>query len=99
MIEAGSSPSAIADFIAADRTPYQSHPVTKGALANSIGVTLEEPPYTNLGAIFEADEVYSLKIGVTDGADQHAIASAMIALREHGGEVLWKSESSITRTT
>jgi len=72
--------------------------VTKGALANPIGVALEEPPYTNLGAIFEADEVYSLKIGVTDGADQHAIASAMIALREHGGEVLWKSETPTFRT-
>jgi hypothetical protein len=99
MITAGSSTSLVADFLAAERALYQSHPVTKGAIANSIGLALEEPPYTNLGAIFETNEVYSLKIGITDGADQHVIASAMIALREHGGEVLWKSESSITRTT
>jgi hypothetical protein len=98
MIKAGSSPSAIADFIAADRAPYQCHSVTKGALANSIGVALEEPPYTNLGAVFEADEVYSLKIGITGGTDQHAIASAMIALRDHSSEVLWQSETPTFRT-
>jgi len=71
--------------------------VTTGALANSFGLALEETPCTDIGTTFEAGEVYSLKIGVTDGADQHAITSAMIALREDGSDILWKSESSIIR--
>jgi hypothetical protein len=98
MITAGSNLSAANDFIASHRSPYRFHPVTEGALANSIGLALEEPPHTDLGATFEADEVYSLKVGVTDGVHQHAIASVMIALRQGGSDVLWKSESPIIRT-
>jgi hypothetical protein len=82
---------AVTDFLAAKRAPYQCHPVTKDALATSIGLALEEPPHVVLRATFEAGEVYSLKVGVTDGADQHAIASAMIALRQDGSDVLWSS--------
>jgi hypothetical protein len=98
MIKAGGTTAAAVDFIASQRGPYQCHPVTTGALANSIGIALEEPPHTDLGATFEAGDVYSLKVGVTDAADQHAIASAMIALRQDGSDVLWKSESPIIRT-
>ena len=98
MITAGSSTSLAADFITSQRTPYHCHPVAKGAFGNSTGLTLEEPPYTDLGATFEAGEIYSLKVGVTDGADQHAIVSAMIALREDGSEVLWQFAPSIIQT-
>jgi hypothetical protein len=99
MIKAGSSTSAIANFIASERAPHHHHPVTVGALANSIGLALEEPPYTSAGATFEAGEVYSLNVGITDCADQHAIASAMIAVREDGNDVLWRSDSAVIRTT
>jgi hypothetical protein len=97
MIKSGISKSAVAGFIASSRSPYRCHPVTEGAVANSIGLAPEEPPYTNIGATFEAGEVYSLKVGVTDGADQHAIVSAMIAVRDGGNDVLWISDSPITR--
>ena len=40
---------------------------------------------------FEPGEVYSVRAGLTDGADQHAILSAMIAVRDDGTEVLWRS--------
>jgi hypothetical protein len=93
MIKPGTSTSIVADLVPAECAPYLCHPVTKGALANSIGLALEEPPYTNLSATFEAGEVYAVKIGLTDAADQHAIASATIALRDDGSEVLWSSES------
>jgi hypothetical protein len=94
MIKSGISKSSVADFIASRRLPYRCHPVTEGAVANSIGLALEEPPYTNIGATFEAGEVYSLKAGITDGADQHAIVSAMIAVRDNGCDVLWASRIS-----
>ena len=32
-----------------------------------------------------------MRAGLTDGADQHAILSAMIAVRDNGTEVLWRS--------
>ena len=40
---------------------------------------------------FEAGEVYSVRAGLTDGAEQHAIVSAMIAVRDDGNDVLWRS--------
>jgi len=97
LIKAGSSTSAAAKLLTSERAPYQCHPVTTGALANSFGLALEETRCTDIGTTFEAGEVYSLKIGVTDGAYQHAITSAMIALREDGSDILWKSESPIIR--
>ena len=71
------------------RDPYRAHPVTERAFAAPIGLALEEPPYTAVPEVFEAGEVYSLRIGLTDGADQHAIVSAMIAVGEKGNEMLW----------
>jgi hypothetical protein len=95
MIKPGSSTLAVADFVAAECAPYDCHPVTERALATSIGLALEEAPDTSPLATFEAGEVYSVKIGLTDGADQHAIGSAMIALRGDATDVLWSSASPI----
>ena len=63
--------------------------MTDDAWAASLGSALEEPPFTDLGTIFETGEVYSLKIGLTDNADQNAIVSAIVAVREGGSDVLW----------
>ena len=68
-------------------TPYRHHPVTQGALVSPIGLSLDAPTTT----AFEAGEVYSVRAGLTDGAEQHAIVSAMIAVRDDGTEVLWRS--------
>jgi hypothetical protein len=88
-IKAGTSTAEIGRRIADASTPFRCHPVTHEALASPIGLALEEPPYTDLGAIFEAGEIYSLKVGLTDGVDHHAIASAMIAVHADGNDVLW----------
>ncbi len=47
---------------------------------------------------FEPGEVYSVRAGLTDGAEQHAILSAMIAVRDDGTEVLWRSGIAVTST-
>jgi hypothetical protein len=67
--------------------PYRRHPVIEGALAMPIGLALDAPATES----FEPGEVYSVRAGLTDGADQHAILSAMIAVRDDGAEVLWRS--------
>jgi hypothetical protein len=88
-IEPGASAAAVAQIIEAGRGTYGVHAVTADAWATSLGLALEEPPFTDLGATFETGEVYSLKIGLTDNADQNAIVSAMVAVREGGSDVLW----------
>lgn len=91
-IRPGTSADEVARTIVFE--PYRKHPVTEDALANSIGLALEERPYTDLGATFEAGDVYSLRIGITDGEEQHALVSAMIALHEQGAEVLWPTSGA-----
>jgi hypothetical protein len=68
-------------------TPYRRHPVTQGVLVSPIGLSLDAPATAN----FEPGEVYSVRAGLTDDADQHAILSAMIAVRDNATEVLWRS--------
>lgn len=92
-VRPGANATAVAEMIAWGRQPYRPHPVTQDSPATSLGTALEEPPFTNLGATFDAGEVYSLKVGLTDGAEQHAILSAMIAVREPSSEVLWSAAS------
>jgi hypothetical protein len=90
-IKAGTSRHALAQSLDAACAPHRVHPVTERAIAVPIGLALEERPYTDVPDIFEAGDVYSLRIGLTDNADQHAIVSAMIAVRENGSEVLWNA--------
>jgi hypothetical protein len=73
--------------VAATAPPYRLHPVTQGAITSAIGLTLDAPVPT----ILESGEVYSVRVGLTDGANQHAIVSAMIALSDEGSKVLWRS--------
>jgi hypothetical protein len=67
--------------------PYRVHPVAEGAHANAIGLSLEGLP----DAVFEAGGVYSVRSGLTDDAAGNAIVSAMIAVRDDGNDVLWRS--------
>jgi Xaa-Pro aminopeptidase len=87
-IKPGTRADELARRIAAEIHPYRAHPVTAGSFAHSIGLALEEPPYTDLGVAFEAGETYSLRIGVTDEVE-HAIASAMVAVGDAHSDVLW----------
>jgi hypothetical protein len=36
-------------------------------------------------------DVLSIRAGLTDGAEEHAIVSAMVAVRDSGSDVLWRS--------
>jgi hypothetical protein len=68
--------------------PYRLHPVTNDALASPIGLALDTPTGSEL---IEAGEVYSVRVGLTDGADRNAIVSAMVAVHDGGNDVLWRS--------
>lgn len=67
--------------------PYRHHPVIDGALASPVGLSLDAPSTES----FEPGEVYSVRAGLTDGGGQHAVLSAMIAIRDNDAEVLWRS--------
>jgi hypothetical protein len=67
-------------------THYRHHPVTQAALVSPVGLSLDASPSTG----FEPGEVYSVRAGLTDGADQHAIVSAMVAVHDDI-DVLWRS--------
>jgi hypothetical protein len=83
-IKAGVGTQEIAQLIAAAMQPYQAHPVTASAVVQRMGVGLDEPPYSNAGASFEADEVYSLRIGAVDGARASMICSRMFVVQADG---------------
>jgi hypothetical protein len=68
--------------------PYRVHPVTLDALASPIGLALDA--LFGSGTI-EAGEVYSVRVGLTDGADGNAIVSAMVAVHDNGNDILWRS--------
>jgi hypothetical protein len=91
-IKPGTGAAAVAQIIEAGHGRYSAHAVTEDAWATSFGLALGEPPFTDLGATFESGEVYSLKIGLTDHADQNAIFSAMVVVREGRSDVLWTAD-------
>jgi len=90
-VKAGIDTAAVAKLITAAVQPYRCHPVTERSFANVIGPALEEPPYTDPAARFEAGEIYTVKVGVTDDAHSHAIVSAMVRVRDDGAEMLWSA--------
>jgi hypothetical protein len=87
-IKEGTHADGVTRMIETGAAPYRIHPIAVG-FADAIGLALAEPPHTDLGETFGAGEVYSLKVGLTDGATAHAIASAMIAVGTDGNDVLW----------
>jgi hypothetical protein len=76
-------------LIYAGSRPYQMHPVTEHAIIGRVGLALEEPPHTNPGMSFENGDIYSVRAGLTNGTDEHAIVSAMVRVRESGTDMLW----------
>jgi hypothetical protein len=90
-IKAGAGAADVQKFIGPLIMPYRVHPVTERAFATKVGLALEDPPFTDMGATFEAGEVYSVKVGITDNGDQHAIVSATIQVHTDGNDVLWSS--------
>jgi len=89
VIKPGTRTADIVELISAATKPYRPHPVTERAFMSRLGLALEEPPHTNPGATFEIGEIYSVKVGITNGTDEHAIVSAMVRIRENGTDMLW----------
>jgi hypothetical protein len=87
VIKAGIGTHEIGQQIAAAMQPYQAHPVIASAFAQRMGLGLEESFCVDIGASFEAGEVYSLRIGATDGSMGGMICSSMILVRKDGVEV------------
>jgi hypothetical protein len=85
-IKAGTPAHEIETLISAAIHPYRPHALTARAFAQRIGLGLEEPPYTDVGATFEADEVYSVRVGISDGRLRHHVVSQMIRVRQDGSD-------------
>jgi len=73
--------------------PYRSHIMTQEKIGNSIGLALEAEPFLQVNSeqTLEDGDVYSLRVGATDGCDHHAIVSALIAVKQNGCDVLWSA--------
>jgi Xaa-Pro aminopeptidase len=71
--------------------PYVPHPLTAGNVGNSIGCFLEEAPQLRgtSNEKLEASCMYTLRVGVSDEREHHAIASAMVAVHQQDTDVLW----------
>src|SRR5207249_1456213 len=82
-IKPGDRSADVAELINADSKPYRAHPVTAHACTSRLRLALEEPPHTRPGATFESGDVYSVRVGITNGTE-HAIVSAMVRVREAG---------------
>jgi hypothetical protein len=75
-----------------------SHPVSAHVVGNAIGLALEEQPLITTASVdtFEPGGIYSLRVGVCDARGGSAIVSAMLAVQEHGNDVLWASPGAMT---
>jgi hypothetical protein len=87
-IKAGTPARDIEMLIAGGIHPNRPHPLTARSFAQRMGLGLEEPPYTDIGMTFEEDEVYSVRVGITDGSRRHHVFSQMIRVHDSGAEVL-----------
>ena len=74
--------------------PYTAHPMTAASIGNSIGLSLTEEPLLSATRddVIEAGCVYSMRVGVSDGIDHHAIVSAMIHVEQNDIEVYGPSQ-------
>lgn len=93
---AGLSLEKLASIATQHVLPYKLHPFIDSSIANSIGLSLEEPCDKSApeASILQQGGVYTLRCGAaspSDGASasDNAIVSAMIAVHEQGTEVLW----------
>jgi Xaa-Pro aminopeptidase len=92
-IRAGTPAHEIEALIRTSIAPHEAHPLTARAFAQRMGIALHEPPHTDIGATFEDGEVYSVRVGATDGAGQYGICSQMISVGNGVNEVLSSAEA------
>ena len=89
--KAGTPCRELANLVEERIKPYSPHPMTASNVGNSIGYFLEEAPQllkTSDDAL-EAGSVYTLRVGASDGREQHAISSAIIAVHQQEADALW----------
>lgn len=80
--------------IAAEQVrPYGLHPLVLQSVANSIGLSIEEPCGVRppKGEALQPDGIYTLRCGATGPGLDNAIVSAMIRVQECSAEVLWSA--------
>ena len=90
---AGSKCGDLARLAAEKIRPCGAHVITGENVGNGIGLLLEEEPRltANNEAVLGAGEVYTLRVGVTDGQKHHGIVSAMVAVHQDRNELLWSA--------
>jgi methionine aminopeptidase len=90
---AGSKCSDLARLAAKKINPYSGHAMTVDNTGNGIGLSLEEEPRfsANSESALGAGEVYTLRVGVSDGHEHHGIVSAMVAIHQDRSELLWSA--------
>jgi Xaa-Pro aminopeptidase len=89
----GAKCSDLACLAAEKIRPYGLHPMTAGTIGNGIGLSLEEEPPLSATSeeTLRAGEVYTLRVGSSDGQEHHGIDSAIIAVHENENELLWSA--------
>jgi Xaa-Pro aminopeptidase len=65
--------------------PPNPHPALGKSLGHAIGLSLDEG-----NAALQDGGVYSLHVGIADGAAGNALVSAMVAVKDGGNEILWR---------
>lgn len=90
---AGTKCGDLARLTAEKIRPYGLHAMTAGNIGNGIGLSLEEEPplSTTSEETLGAGEVYTLRVGASDGQEHHGIVSAIIAVHENENELLWSA--------
>jgi Xaa-Pro aminopeptidase len=88
---AGSKCSDLARLAAETIRPFGAHAMTVENIGNGIGLLLEEEPRltANNEAVLGPGEVYTLRVGISDGREHHGIVSAMVAVHQDRNELLW----------
>lgn len=91
--KAGANCSDLARLTAEKIRPYGLHAMTAGNIGNEIGLSLEEEPplSTTSEETLGAGEVYTLRVGASDGQEHHGIVAAIIAVHENENELLWSA--------
>ena len=94
---AGTTFAELESIAARHLSPHVSHPFIDSAVCNSVGLTLEELPESDLHDTSQLCEgvVYSLRTGAAAAGKDIAIVSAMLAVTQAGIEVLWSALDSL----
>jgi len=94
-IRPGVAHRAVAQLLTDAVGPQRVHPVTRDSFGHSIGLALQEAGCLNResDAVFAAGEVYTMRVGWREG-ESLKLVSAMVAVTDHGHDVLWRGAAA-----